>query len=174
MRPWQGTFWKTWNLGVHFWCMQHVYRPLRARGYSRNVALVVIFFISAIFHELIVSVAFSTVSFFAFLGMLVQVRRRRSAPETGACPPWPGSIPRLPSRSSYRLPPRAGRVVAARQVVAVLVSEPLRGKQVGNVFFWVTIMLGQPLIVLFYFVDYVGQHAAPIAAAAAASAAVHA
>ena len=74
-----------------------------------------IFFISAVFHELIVSIAFNTVSFFAFGGMLVQV-------------------------------------------VAVLVSEPLRGKQVGNVFFWVTIMLGQPLIVLFYFVDYARQH----------------
>jgi diacylglycerol O-acyltransferase 1 len=114
----QGTFWKTWNLGVHYWFVQHVYRPMRARGYSRTAALLVIFFVSAVFHELIVSVAFSTVSFFAFGGMLLQV-------------------------------------------AAVLVSEPMRGKQVGNVFFWVTIMLGQPLIVLFYFVDYVTQRAVP-------------
>ena len=111
----QGTFWKTWNLGVHYWFIQHVHRPLRSRGYSRWSVMLVIFFISAVFHELIVSIAFNTVSFFAFGGMLVQV-------------------------------------------VAVLVSEPLRGKQVGNVFFWVTIMLGQPLIVLFYFVDYARQH----------------
>jgi len=40
-------------------------------------------------------------------------------------------------------------------VLAIWVSESLRGKQIGNVFFWLTIMLGQPLIVLFYFVDYV-------------------
>ena len=51
-----------------------MYRPLRARGHNRFAVLFVIFFISAVFHELIVSVAFSTVSFFAFGGMLAQVR----------------------------------------------------------------------------------------------------
>jgi len=46
------------------------------------------------------------------------------------------------------------------QVFAVLASQPMKGKQIGNIFFWLTIMLGQPLIVLFYFVDYASRHQA--------------
>ena len=44
------------------------------------------------------------------------------------------------------------------QVVAVKASAPLRGRQLGNVFFWLTIMVGQPLIVLYYFIDYANRN----------------
>ena len=33
-------------------------------------------------------------------------------------------------------------------------TKPLKGTQTGNVIFWLTIMLGQPMIVLLYARDY--------------------
>ncbi len=59
---------------------QHVYKPMLERGYSRVSALFLIFAVSAFFHELIVSVAFYTVQFWAFLGMLAQVSARAGRP----------------------------------------------------------------------------------------------
>lgn len=97
---------------VHNFFAQHVYRPLvLERQWGRFSTGLLVFFVSAIFHELIVSTAFETVSFAAFAGMMLQV-------------------------------------------VAVKASAPMRGRQIGNIFFWLTIMVGQPLIVLYYFVDY--------------------
>jgi hypothetical protein len=40
------------------------------------------------------------------------------------------------------------------QVVLIEVTKPFKGTQTGNVIFWLTIMLGQPMIVLLYARDY--------------------
>jgi hypothetical protein len=39
-------------------------------------------------------------------------------------------------------------------VVLIELTKPLKGTQTGNVIFWLTIMLGQPMIVLLYARDY--------------------
>ena len=66
------TYWRNWNLPVHHWMLRHMYYPLTRAGVSRTVATFVIFFFSAFFHELIISVPFRHVSMHAFYGMLAQ------------------------------------------------------------------------------------------------------
>lgn len=40
---------------VHRWCVRHVYIPVVDLGYSRTAASLIVFFISAFFHEYLVS-----------------------------------------------------------------------------------------------------------------------
>lgn len=65
-------YWKTWNLPVHFWFLRHVYNPLLERGYSKMTAILIVFFISAVAHEYVVSVPLGIISYYAFLAMLLQ------------------------------------------------------------------------------------------------------
>lgn len=66
------TFWSSWNLPVHMWAVRHVYKPITSMGYSRQVAAIVVFFISAFFHEYLVSVPLQMFRIWAFLGMMAQ------------------------------------------------------------------------------------------------------
>lgn len=45
---------------VHRWCARHLYIPLVESGYGRQTASGVVFFISAFFHEYLVSVPLRT------------------------------------------------------------------------------------------------------------------
>ncbi|VDD76140.1 unnamed protein product [Mesocestoides corti] len=65
-------FWSSWNIPVHRWCRRHVYKPILTRGYTRFTASCVVFFISAFFHELAVSVPLKMPRLWAFLAMLSQ------------------------------------------------------------------------------------------------------
>lgn len=47
-------FWRTWNIPVHRWAVRHVYKPIVNNGYSKLTASVVVFFVSAFFHEYLV------------------------------------------------------------------------------------------------------------------------
>jgi len=67
------TFWRTWNMPVHRWCVRHIYIPLVDIGYSKSTASIVVFFISAFFHEYLVSVPLKTFKVWAFLGMMSQI-----------------------------------------------------------------------------------------------------
>uniref|UniRef100_A0A0X3Q0M9 O-acyltransferase n=1 Tax=Schistocephalus solidus TaxID=70667 RepID=A0A0X3Q0M9_SCHSO len=66
------SFWSSWNIPVHRWCRRHVYKPILSMGFSRFWAGTVVFFVSAIFHELLVSVPLKMLRLWAFLGMLGQ------------------------------------------------------------------------------------------------------
>jgi diacylglycerol O-acyltransferase-1 len=66
-------FWRCWNIPVHKWMVIHVYLPLVKRGYSQSVASFWVFFVSAVFHELVVSVPFTTIKLWAFLAMMAQM-----------------------------------------------------------------------------------------------------
>ena len=48
-------FWRTWNMPVHRWALRHLYFPILGMGYDKNVAACVVFFISAFFHEYLVT-----------------------------------------------------------------------------------------------------------------------
>eukprot|EP00020_Sapocribrum_chincoteaguense_P009828 CAMPEP_0170748236 /NCGR_PEP_ID=MMETSP0437-20130122/9746_1 /TAXON_ID=0 /ORGANISM="Sexangularia sp." /LENGTH=418 /DNA_ID=CAMNT_0011087063 /DNA_START=39 /DNA_END=1292 /DNA_ORIENTATION=- len=65
-------FWAKWNMPVHNFMVRHVYGPIRAHHYSRATAVAVCFFLSAVFHEIIVSVPFRTIKGYAFSAMMVQ------------------------------------------------------------------------------------------------------
>ncbi|XP_022254942.1 diacylglycerol O-acyltransferase 1-like [Limulus polyphemus] len=66
-------FWKNWNVPVHRWAVRHLYRPLTNRGFSKNQASMAVFFVSAFFHEYLVSIPLNMYRIWAFSGMLGQV-----------------------------------------------------------------------------------------------------
>lgn len=65
-------FWRTWNMPVHIWAVRHVYKPITGMGYSKFAASIVVFLISALFHEYLVSVPLQMFRIWAFLGMMAQ------------------------------------------------------------------------------------------------------
>lgn len=66
-------YWRYWNLPVHNWILRHVYAPLLRRKISNYVALLFSFLLSAVLHEVLISVPCHTVRLWAFWGMLLQV-----------------------------------------------------------------------------------------------------
>ncbi|CAL7950423.1 unnamed protein product [Xylocopa violacea] len=66
-------FWRTWNMPVHRWAVRHLYIPIIEMGYGRSTASVTVFFISAFFHEYLVSVPLKTFQIWAFIGMMGQI-----------------------------------------------------------------------------------------------------
>ncbi|XP_034244608.1 diacylglycerol O-acyltransferase 1 [Thrips palmi] len=67
------TFWRSWNMPVHRWAVRHLFIPLIEAGYTRVTATIAVFFISAFFHEFLVSVPLRTFKTWAFMGMMGQV-----------------------------------------------------------------------------------------------------
>jgi diacylglycerol O-acyltransferase 1 len=51
-----GTYWRLWNIPVHSYFKRHVYIPLRKRGWSNSSASMVVFFISAVIHEILLGI----------------------------------------------------------------------------------------------------------------------
>ncbi|KAI6190332.1 O-acyltransferase [Aphelenchoides bicaudatus] len=49
-------FWRSWNIPVHRWAVRHLYKPIVNSGHSKLTASIVVFFVSAFFHEYLVSV----------------------------------------------------------------------------------------------------------------------
>uniref|UniRef100_T1J269 O-acyltransferase n=1 Tax=Strigamia maritima TaxID=126957 RepID=T1J269_STRMM len=66
-------FWQNWNIPVHRWCLRHLYMPLTQMGYNRSSATVIVFLISAFFHEYLVSIPLKMFRLWAFIGMAAQV-----------------------------------------------------------------------------------------------------
>lgn len=94
------TFWRTWNMPVHRWCVRHVYIPIVELGYSSKGASIIVFFISAFFHEYLVSVPLKTFKIWAFMGMMGQIplseiskfMERRFGPRWGNITVWASII----------------------------------------------------------------------------------
>lgn len=63
-------YWRIWNIPTHNWLMKHIHVPLVRAGMSRMFAGICVFFVSAIFHELLVSVPVHTFRFWAFMGFM--------------------------------------------------------------------------------------------------------
>ncbi|XP_049850063.1 uncharacterized protein LOC126320759 [Schistocerca gregaria] len=67
-----GYYWRTWNIPTHRWLFRHVYLPCRRLGLTREGSSLVVFFISAVIHEVLISVPLHTFKLYFFIGMLVQ------------------------------------------------------------------------------------------------------
>lgn len=104
-------FWSHWNIPVHKWCARHLYLPLLSFGLTRCQAGAAVFFVSAFFHEYLVSVPLKMFRVWAFTSMLIQL-------------PWARFVSSHFSNNS------------------------------ANVAVWVSIILGQPLVLLMYYHDY--------------------
>lgn len=68
-----GEFWRKWNYPVHNWLIRHVYYPLIRRGCNPEVARILTFSYSAIFHEYIIIGTFRVVNFAAFTLMIINI-----------------------------------------------------------------------------------------------------
>ncbi|KAK7886365.1 hypothetical protein WMY93_025986 [Mugilogobius chulae] len=66
-------FWQNWNIPVHKWCLRHFYKPLLKKGFSKMVSQSAVFFLSAFFHEYLVSVPLRMFRLWAFMGMMAQL-----------------------------------------------------------------------------------------------------
>jgi diacylglycerol O-acyltransferase 1 len=66
-------FWKNWNIPVHHFCLRHIYKPLLGLGVSKLQAQLIVFFISAFFHEYLVSIPLRMFRLWSFFGMIMQI-----------------------------------------------------------------------------------------------------
>ena len=58
---------------MHHWLLRHVYFPALRRGVNKHAATLLVFFISAVLHEVLASVPCRTFRLWAFWGMMTQV-----------------------------------------------------------------------------------------------------
>ncbi|KAF9764271.1 Diacylglycerol O-acyltransferase 1C [Nosema granulosis] len=68
-----GEFWSLWNIPVHNCFKRHLYIPLIKNGTSKQVARAYCFFVSAVLHEFVLSVATKKFCGWVFLGMIFQI-----------------------------------------------------------------------------------------------------
>jgi hypothetical protein len=66
-------YWRMWNMPVHKWVIRHIYFPCIRNGFSKGVAILISFLVSAAFHELCVAVPCHIFKFWAFIGIMFQV-----------------------------------------------------------------------------------------------------
>lgn len=67
-----GEFWRRWNIPTHRWLVKMIYLPLTNRGFSRALGAFMVFFVSALLHELVISLPFRQFKLYAFGAMMVQ------------------------------------------------------------------------------------------------------
>jgi diacylglycerol O-acyltransferase-1 len=77
-KPWWNAkdiseYWRLWNAPVHNWCKRHVYRPLIANNVSPMTAVICVFTVSALLHEVLVGIPTHNLSGLAFFGMMAQI-----------------------------------------------------------------------------------------------------
>ncbi|KAK9805410.1 hypothetical protein WJX73_002289 [Symbiochloris irregularis] len=68
-----GDYWRLWNMPVHKWMLRHVYYPSLRLGCPRVMAMLLVFTVSAAFHELLVAWPLHMVKGWAFWGVMAQV-----------------------------------------------------------------------------------------------------
>ena len=66
-------YWRDWNIPVHAWLVRHVFFPCMNIGLSKSVSTFLVFFTSAVAHEVLVSVPCHTNKLWAFYGMMGQL-----------------------------------------------------------------------------------------------------
>jgi len=66
-------YWRTWNLPVHYWLMRHLYFPLRRAGCTRYQSAALIFCLSGIGHEIVVSIPCHTFQLWVFGSFMLQL-----------------------------------------------------------------------------------------------------
>ncbi|CAK0890637.1 unnamed protein product [Prorocentrum cordatum] len=66
-------YWRLWNLPVHHWLLRHLFFPCLNMGLGKDLSVGMVFFVSAVLHELMVSIPCHTFRLWAFLGMMMQL-----------------------------------------------------------------------------------------------------
>ena len=101
---------------VHYWLIRHVYFPCIRLGISNTVSMVIVFALSGVFHEVIISIPFHMFGYWSFIGMM-------------------GQIPLV--------------------WITKVLEKRYPGGSLGNMLFWVSFcIVGQPMAILLYCIDY--------------------
>jgi diacylglycerol O-acyltransferase-1 len=66
-------YWRLWNMPVHKWMLRHVYFPAINMGMNKFIAGIVVFFVSAVLHEVLVGVPLHMLRGWAFWGLMLQI-----------------------------------------------------------------------------------------------------
>lgn len=66
-------YWRLWNMPVHYWLVRHVYFPCIRLGLSKKFATFIVFLLSAVMHEVLISVPCHMVRVWSFLAMMGQI-----------------------------------------------------------------------------------------------------
>jgi diacylglycerol O-acyltransferase-1 len=66
-------YWRLWNTPVHYWLVRHLYFPCVRCNMPKTVATFVVFFFSAVMHEILISIPFHMLRPWSFLGMMGQI-----------------------------------------------------------------------------------------------------
>jgi len=66
-------YWRMWNMPVHRWMVRHIYFPCIRVGIPKLVAVIIVFAISGLFHEVAIGVPCHMLRCWAFLGIMLQV-----------------------------------------------------------------------------------------------------
>ena len=64
---------RLWNMPVHYWLVRHVYFPCIRIGLSKKGATFVVFLLSAVLHEVLISVPCHMIRIWSFLAMMGQI-----------------------------------------------------------------------------------------------------
>jgi len=67
------SYWRLWNLPVHYWLIRHLYFPSIRKGANKQFAMLLVFFFSAVVHEILISIPFHVIRPWSFLGMMGQI-----------------------------------------------------------------------------------------------------
>jgi diacylglycerol O-acyltransferase-1 len=68
-----GSYWRLWNKPVNNYFVRHLYIPMLKLGWRQNQSSVMVFFVSAVLHEVLVGIPTHNVIGFAFLSMILQI-----------------------------------------------------------------------------------------------------
>ena len=66
-------YWRLWNMPVHYWLVRHVYFPSIRIGLSKKGATFIVFLVSAVMHEVLISVPCHMMRAWSFLAMMGQI-----------------------------------------------------------------------------------------------------
>lgn len=72
-------YWRLWNQPVHYWLVRHIFFPCVRAGMPKGAATFVVFLLSAIMHEVLISVPFHMVRPWSFIGMVMVSTMRTCA-----------------------------------------------------------------------------------------------
>ncbi len=126
---------------VHYWLVRHVYFPSVRVGLSKTGATFVVFFISAILHEVLISVPCHMIRAHSFLAMMGQVPLIFLVSVL--------DLTALMFNFSHRL------IFLTPTLQTKVIDRRYPGSSIGNIVFWISFCLvGQPMAMLLYTIDY--------------------
>ncbi|KAM0672920.1 hypothetical protein OCOL_000188 [Ordospora colligata] len=66
-------FWALWNRPVYIWLKKHVYSAMIGKGVSRDKAAIMVFVVSGLVHEYVISISIKKFTGWFFITMLIQI-----------------------------------------------------------------------------------------------------